>query len=77
MGQAREEREGDIQPYSHQPKGHPNGAQGLSYPEETKANQDSHLIQRYKYSEYHKDYGHSTSKCRELKKALNKLADQG
>jgi len=28
------------------------------------------------YYEYHGDYGHTTSECRELKKVLYELADQ-
>jgi len=28
-------------------------------------------------TEYHEDFGHATSKCRELKKALHEMADQG
>jgi len=30
-----------------------------------------------KYCEYHQDFGHTTSECRELKKALHEMADQG
>ena len=26
---------------------------------------------------YHEDYGHTTSECRELKKALHEMADRG
>jgi len=30
-----------------------------------------------KYCEYHEEFWHATSECRELKKALHKMADQG
>jgi len=30
-----------------------------------------------KYHEYHEDHGHTSAECRELEKALHKLADRG
>jgi len=35
------------------------------------------LRNRSKYCDYHEDCGHTTSECRELKKALHEMADRG
>ena len=35
------------------------------------------LKNKNKYYAYHKDYGHATFECCELKKALHKLVDHG
>ncbi|KAJ8450526.1 LOW QUALITY PROTEIN: hypothetical protein Cgig2_020163 [Carnegiea gigantea] len=44
----------------------------------TKAYRDSGEVQEQEqYCEYHEDYRQTTFKCRELKKALRELADQG